>query len=340
MAQNYGLGRGLASLIPQKKQNASVKTDDESGKITAPKDDFNYFGASAPKGAPAASKSQSPFLSNVKPGAKPASDQKEADEIKNDNKSGLTEIDVALVMPNALQPRIKFDEEKLKELAASIKEHGIIQPITVCKNGNNFEIIAGERRFEAAKLAGLKKVPVIVRQVNDQQKLELAIIENIQRHDLNAIEEAKAYKKLMDDFEMEQEEIAAKVGKSRSVVANKLRLLNLPFDIQIGLIGEKITEGHAKAILAITDPEKQRALYDLIVKNNLTVRQTENKTKEVTVKTHKRNVAIDPETKEIEDELSGKLGTKVKLQKSGGGGKIIIEYYSKEELDAILEKIK
>lgn len=337
MAQNYGLGRGLASLIPQKRKSAD---EAENKTITEPKDDFNYFGASSvSKGAPMASKNQSPFSSGAKTPIKIVPSQKTADE-NGDNKSGLTEIDVALITPNALQPRIKFDEEKLKELAASIKEHGIIQPITVCKNGNNFEIIAGERRFEAAKLAGLKKVPVIVRQVNDQQKLELAIIENIQRHDLNAIEEAKAYKKLMDDFEMEQEEIAAKVGKSRSAVANKLRLLNLPFDIQIGLIGEKITEGHAKAILAITDPEKQRALYDLIVKNNLTVRQTENKTKEVTVKTHKRNVAIDPETKEIEDELSGKLGTKVKLQKSGGGGKIVIEYYSKEELDAILEKIK
>lgn len=326
MAQNYGLGRGLASLIPQKKQ---VPTGDaaakKSEKISAPREDFNYFGTA-------------PASGNPKPvSIKPASAKE--DNI-GDSKAGITEIDVALVIPNPHQPRIRFDEAKMKELAASIKEHGIIQPIVVSKNNGNYEIIAGERRFEAAKIAELKKVPVIVRDVTAQQKLELAIIENIQRHDLNPIEEAKAYKKLMEDFDLDQEEIAVKVGKSRSAVANKLRLLNLPFDIQVGMISEKITEGHAKAILAITDPEKQRALYDLIVKNNLTVRQAENKTKEVTVKTHIRNVAVDPAIKGIEDELSQTLGTKVKMTKSGGGGKIVIEYYSQEELDNILSKIK
>jgi ParB family chromosome partitioning protein len=326
MAQNYGLGRGLASLIPQKKQSAS-EAGNNTDKISKPKDDFNYFGASsAPESAP------SPFVSQS---AKPVS-------IKPDDniQTGVMEVDVSLIIPNPQQPRIRFDEVKMKELAASIKEHGIIQPLIVSKNNNSYEIIAGERRFEASKIAGLKKIPVIVREVTAQQKLELAIIENIQRHDLNPVEEAKAYKKLMEEFDLDQEEIAAKVGKSRSAVANKLRLLNLPFNIQIGLISEKITEGHAKAILAISNPEKQRALFELILKNNLTVRQTENKTKEVTVKTHKRNISVDPQIKQIEDELSGTLGTKVKLTKSGGGGKITIEYYSQEELDNILSKIK
>jgi ParB family chromosome partitioning protein len=311
MAQNYGLGRGLSSLIPQKR----ISPDEGDEKtIDKPKDDFNYFGAN-----------QKPTISSG--------------ENKTGN-GGVQEVDVSRIVPNPHQPRIRFDEAKLKELSSSIKEHGIIQPLTVSKSNGNYEIIAGERRFEAAKLAGLTKVPVIVREANDQQKLELAIIENVQRHDLNPVEEAKSFKKLIEEFDLSQEEISTKMGKSRSVVANKLRLLSLPLEIQIGLINEKITEGHAKAILAIDNPEKQRALYDLILKNNMTVRQTETKSKDVTVKTHQRTVQIDPEVKQIEDDLSQNLGTKVKLTKAGGGGKIVIEYYSKEELGNILNHIK
>ena len=316
MAQNYGLGRGLASLIPQKKQSTS---NPEDKPISEPKEDFNYFGA--------------------KPVTEKLAEPQPLAINKSDN-NGVQQVDLSLIIPNPHQPRHRFDELKLKELAASIKEHGIIQPLTVSKNNGGYEIIAGERRLEAAKIAGLTKVPVIVRDASEQQKLELSIIENIQRHDLNAIEEAKAMRKLSEEFDIDQEEIALKMGKSRSAVANKLRLLNLPIEIQKGLIEEKITEGHAKAILAIDNPEKQRALYDLIVKNNMTVRQTENKTKEVTVKTHQRNIVVDPAVKQIEDDLSQTLGTKVKLTKSGGGGKIMIEYYSQEELDNILSKIK
>ena len=316
MAQNYGLGRGLASLIPQKKQSTS---NPEDKPISEPKEDFNYFGA--------------------KPVTEKLAEPQPLAINKSDN-NGVQQVDLSLIIPNPHQPRHRFDELKLKELAASIKEHGIIQPLTVSKNNGGYEIIAGERRLEAAKIAGLTKVPVIVRDASEQQKLELSIIENIQRHDLNAIEEAKAMRKLSEEFDIDQEEIALKMGKSRSAVANKLRLLNLPIEIQKGLIEEKITEGHAKAILAIDNPEKQRALYDLIVKNKKTVRQTENKTKEVTVKTHQRNIVVDPAVKQIEDDLSQTLGTKVKLTKSGGGGKIMIEYYSQEELDNILSKIK
>lgn len=317
MAQNYGLGRGLASLIPQKRKPAGG-AENESNKITEPKEDFNYFGS-----IPASSQK----TGNVKIVQKTEGD-------------GQKELDISSIVPNPHQPRHRFDELKLKELAASIKEHGIIQPLVVSQNNGQYEIIAGERRFQAAKIAGLTKVPVIVREASEQQKLELAIIENVQRHDLNVIEEAKALKKLSEEFDMDQEEIALKMGKSRSAVANKLRILNLPVEIQKGLIEEKITEGHAKAILAIDNPEKQRALYDLILKNNMTVRQTENRTKEVTVKGHKRSIQIDPEVKQIEEELSGTLGTKVKLAKSGNGGRIIIDYYSQEELNNILEKIK
>lgn len=301
MSKNYGLGRGLASLIPPKK-------------INEPNKDFNYFG-----GASTANDSQ----------AEPAKDEK----------NNIKEVEIIKIIPNPHQPRINFDKEKLDDLAASIKEHGIIQPIIVSSKEGQFEIIAGERRFEAAKLAGLKAVPVIVREANEQQKLELAIIENIQRHDLNLIEEAQSYLKLAQDFDLSQEEISAKVGKSRSAVANKIRLLKLPVEIQKALMEGRINEGHAKAILALENPEKQRALFDLIIKNGMNVRQAEEKTKEVSVRTHKRVINIDPETKEIEDKLSNLLGTKVKLSKSKMGGRILIDYYSQEELDNLLQKI-
>lgn len=298
MANNYGLGRGLSSLIPQKK-------------ISQPQKDFNYFGASSAG----------------------------SDAQNTGGKNNVQEVEVVRIVPNPHQPRLRFDEEKLQELASSVKTHGVIQPLIVTKNGNQYEIIAGERRFQAAKIAGLAKVPVIVREVGEQQKLEWAIIENIHRHDLNPVEEAKAYLKLAQDFDLSQEEISRKVGKSRSAIANKMRLLNLPVEIQRALSEGRITEGHAKAILAIENPEKQRALFELILKNNLTVRQTESKTKEVSVRTHKRMVNIDPELKEMEEKLTGIFGTRVKISRSGEGGKIVIEYYSKEELDGILSKI-
>lgn len=312
-AQNYGLGRGLASLIPQKQKP-----------IAKPQDDFSYFGAKAnPSSIQAELKNKTTSI----------------DEPNIQNGNNVQEIELIRIVPNPHQPRLSFDGEKLQELANSIKEHGIIQPIVVTKNGNQYEIIAGERRFQAAKLAGLKTVPVIVREANEQQKLELAIIENVQRHNLNPIEEAKSYRKLEDDFDMNQEEVALKVGKSRSAVANKTRLLNLPVEVQKALIEEKITEGHAKAILALENPEKQRALYEMILKNNLTVRQTEDKTKEISVQTHKRVMHLDPETKNIIDKLTGALGTKVKISKSGTGGRILIDFYSDEELNNIVEKI-
>ena len=300
MAQNYGLGRGLSSLIPQKNK-----------KIDQPTEDFNYFG-----GKPQVDSSQNYASNNV------------------------LELDISSIIPNPNQPRKFFDEVKLQELADSIKEHGVIQPIIVSKSGGQYEIIAGERRFQASKIAGLKNVPVIIRDSDDQQKLELAIVENIQRENLNPIEEAKSYSRLVDEFGLTQDEVAVKLGKNRSSVANKIRLLNLPIEIQKALVEGKITEGHCKLLLAIPNPEKQRAFYELIIKNGLTVRQTEDKTKEVTVHSHKRNIVVDPETKSLEDDLVGILGTKVRIKKSGSGGQIVIEYYSKEELNNILGKIK
>lgn len=302
MAQNYGLGRGLSSLIPKKNYSS---------------------GSSQVQTAPSA---------NIT-----ASENKSAGfNIKG---KSIIEVDVNQIIPNPHQPRLYFNEEKLNELSASIKEHGVIQPLIVTQVGAGFELVAGERRFEAAKRAGLPKVPVIIREAGEKEKLELAITENVQRHDLDPIEEAKAYQKLVDEFEMSQEEVAMKMGKSRSAVANKIRLLGLPVEIQKAIISGEITEGHAKAILALSNQEKQRALFELIKKNGLTVRQVEAKAKEVSVKSHKRVINIDPEIKELENKLMGILGTKVKFSKSGRGGKIIIEYYSKEELDGILGRI-
>lgn len=295
MSQQFGLGRGLSSLIPNKQPDSSGATDFSQRTIGAD------------------------------------------DSIRGDKY--VIEVDVNQIVANPHQPRHQFDDEKLENLAQSIKMHGIIQPLIVSRNGNQYELIAGERRFQASQRIGLKKVPVIIRDASELEKLELAIIENVQRHDLNAIEEGKAYQKLIDDFQMSQEEVAVKMGKSRSLVANKIRLLSLPVEIQKGLIEGKITEGHAKAILSIPNAEKQRALYEMILKGNMTVRQVEDKTHEISVKPHKRASSKDPQVRELENTLVEKLGTKVRISKTGDGGKIVIEYYSQEDFNSLLEKL-
>jgi ParB family chromosome partitioning protein len=299
---NHGLGRGLASLIPQKNKSAAPN-------INTPQ---NF--------------SQEPT--------------KAAESLQDD----FLEVAVGKIATNPQQPRHHFDEKELQELADSIKEHGIIQPLVVTKIApEQYELIAGERRLKAAKLAGLAMVPVIVREeTGEKEKLELALIENIQRHDLNVLEEARAYKKLMEEFDLTQEDIAARVAKSRSAVANKIRLLNLPIEIQRALQEGKITEGHARSILALENPERQRALFEMILKENLTVRETEEKVKEVTVATHQRKLGSSgfvSEYKEKEEQMAGALGTKVKIKKAGKGGKIIIDFYSPEELENISSKL-
>lgn len=296
MAQQYGLGRGLASLIPPKKD------------------------APGSSGAPVF---QVPELSAVAlPGKNPE------------------EAPIDQIIPNPHQPRLNFDEKKLDELANSIREHGILQPLIVTRVEHGYELIAGERRLQAAKKVGLTTVPVIVRAAGEQEKLELAIIENIQRHDLNPIEEAKAYLRLTEEFHLSQEAVAEKMGKSRSVVANTLRLLTLPVEIQRAVAGGQLSEGHAKALLSIENSEKQRALFDLIIKDELTVRETEGKAREVSVRGHVRQQkAVTPELAAKEEWLTEQLGTKVKIQTSGKGGKITIEYYSPEELNSLLSRL-
>ena len=259
---------------------------------------------------------------------------------KTSNADEIHKIKVDNIVPNPNQPRYYFDGDNLKDLSESIKEHGIIQPIIVTKIGEDkFELIAGERRLQASKLVNKKTIPAIIRLATNQEKLEIALIENIQRHDLNPIEEAKAYKKLQIEFDLTQEEVAKKAGKSRSTIANTARLLDLPVEIQRGVIEEKITEGHARAILGLENPEKQRALYELILKNNLTVRATENKVKEVTVHTYKRKISTktDPHIQDLEDTIQQKLGTKVKINKKGVSGKITIDFFSEEEFNKIVK---
>jgi len=315
MAKQGGLGRGLASLIPQKGKKVIQNSQ-------------NYFGSDLSDGLEKdKSANQGTALA-----------KKKSFDLAL---KSIAEIPVEKIKANPYQPRKHFNEEKLQELAASIKEHGVLQPLVVSRSGSDqYELIAGERRLEASKIAGLEKVPAVIKEVNDQQKLEMAIIENIQRHNLNPIEEARAYKKLQDMAGMTQDEIAQRVGKSRSAVANTLRLLSLPIEIQKALEEGKITEGHARLILAVSGSEKQRALFELILKNELSVRETENKIREVGVVSHKRKLkAKDPEIAAKENWLEKQLGTKVRIKKTKGGGQILIDFYSEEELENILGKI-
>jgi len=246
-------------------------------------------------------------------------------------------LDITKIIPNPHQPRKKFNEQELMELADSITEHGVIQPLIVTKEGDNFILIVGERRLRASKLAGLREVPVIYRKTNENQKIEVALIENIQRKDLNALEEAAAYKKLIQDFSLSQEQVAKKVGKGRSTIANTLRLLSLPVEVKEGLREGKITEGHARAILALPTFEEQLALYGSILSGNLNVRQAEAKTK---VRNFSEKQDVDLHLKDLENNLSNSLNTKVSIQKKGAGGKIVIAYYSDEELEKIIHRIR
>ncbi|TES95038.1 ParB/RepB/Spo0J family partition protein [Patescibacteria group bacterium] len=262
-------------------------------------------------------------------------------EIKKAEGKTPDEIEINKIKPNPHQPRKHFDELTLSELAASIKEHGILQPLIVSKTDSGYELIAGERRLKAAKKIGLKTVPAIIRTPTEQQKLELSMIENIQRHNLNPIEEATAYQKLNDHFGMTHEQIAKKIGKSRASVTNTIRLLELPQEIQEGLEKEKISVSHAKVLLEIDDENRQFALYQKIVRQNLTVRELESEIKKPQKEPPKKTVRItNPELEALEDLLRTKLGTKVRIGPKLSKGKIEIEYYSKEELDEILRRIR
>jgi len=242
------------------------------------------------------------------------------------------------IMINPQQPRTSFSESALNDLAESIKQHGIIQPLVVTRKGQDFELIAGERRLRSAKLIGLKEVPVIVREEQDQKKLEIALIENLQRENLNPLETARAYQRLINEFNITQEETARRVGKARSSVANALRLLALPSAIQEALASGKISEAHAKYLLGLEGENKQLNMLKKILRQNLTVAETDKEIKRLGgTKLAKPKDYFD---RAREEELAEYLGTKVEIKRRGHGGQLLIDFYSEEELNEMLKKVK
>jgi ParB family chromosome partitioning protein len=266
---------------------------------------------------------------------------------QQDRRESIFDIEVAKIQTNPYQPRHEMEKKALDDLAESIRQHGILQPLIVTKNIREtnrgqeaeYQLVVGHRRLEAAKLAGLPTVPAIVRDSTAQQKLELALVENLQRADLNAIERAGAFKRLQEEFDLTHEEIAKKMGRSRESVTNTLRLLNLPDVIKQALSRGKISEGHARSIAGIKSPAAQAALYEEIIQNNLSVRQIEQRAREIFVQSHKRRVAFDPEIKKIVQKLEMFLGKKVQIKKSGVGGKLLVEFDNKDDLDGLMQKI-
>ncbi len=253
----------------------------------------------------------------------------------------FAEIELDSIRANPQQPRREFDDEGLRDLAASIKSKGVVQPIIVRKMDDGFELIAGERRLRATKMAGMERIPVFIADVKDgSEALELALIENLQREDLNPMEQAEGFQRLATKYDLTQEQIAERVGKSRAAVANTLRLMNLPRDVQISLSSGKITAGHARAILAFSDRERQVALWKKIINEGLSVRKAEQFAKKMTSPTAPAKTATRKPTyiTQIEERLRNTLGTHVRLHhRKGKGGKIEIEYYSDEDLDRLLE---
>ena len=263
--------------------------------------------------------------------------EKPQKNVKQETKEKSSEILLSQIRANQYQPRTSFDQKKLEELAESIKKHGVIQPVLVRKDGKGFELVAGERRFRAAKLAKLKKIPVVVSNISDVQSLEIAILENIQREDLNPLEVAKGYQRLKDEFGYTQEAVAKSVGKPRSSVANSLRLLTLSPKIQDEIDKGVISEGHAKVLLSV-DGVKAEQLLMRIISENLSVRDLEKQITESSPQTSKKEKKSRDELN-LESALSSRIGSKVTIEDKDGKGKMVIKYYSYEELDGIIEKI-
>ena len=263
--------------------------------------------------------------------------EKPQKNVKKETKEKSSEILLSQIRANQYQPRTSFDQKKLEELAESIKKHGVIQPVLVRKDGKGFELVAGERRFRAAKLAKLKKIPVVVSNISDVQSLEIAILENIQREDLNPLEVAKGYQRLKDEFGYTQEAVAKSVGKPRSSVANSLRLLTLSPKIHDEIDKGVISEGHAKVLLSV-DGVKAEQLLMRIISENLSVRDLEKQITESSPQTSKKEKKSRDELN-LESALSSRIGSKVTIEDKDGKGKMVIKYYSYEELDGIIEKI-
>ena len=300
-----GLGRGLDALFPEKTVQSKPKT-----------------------------------VKTVKEEKKVAVDTKKSSQQETSN--GERMMKISMIEPNREQPRKKFDEDALQELSESIKQYGILQPLLVSDKKDYYEIVAGERRWRAAKMAGLKEVPVVVKEFSTQEIVEISLIENIQREDLNPVEEAVAYKRLIDEFHLKQDEIAERVSKSRTAVTNSMRLLKLDSRVQQMMVDEMISAGHARAILAISDPEQQYNAAMKVFDEKLSVRETEKLVKSILTPTKKKPVVSNPTEdaiyESLEEKMKGITGTRVFIhRKKNNKGKIEIEYYSRDDLDRIID---
>ena len=300
-----GLGRGLDALFPEKTVQSKPKT-----------------------------------VKTVKEEKKVEVDTKKSSQQENSN--GERMMKISMIEPNREQPRKKFDEDALQELSESIKQYGILQPLLVSDKKDYYEIVAGERRWRAAKMAGLKEVPVVVKEFSTQEIVEISLIENIQREDLNPVEEAMAYKRLIDEFHLKQDEIAERVSKSRTAVTNSMRLLKLDSRVQQMMVDEMISAGHARAILSISDPEQQYNAAMKVFDEKLSVRETEKLVKSILTPTKKKPVVSNPTEdaiyESLEEKMKGITGTRVFIhRKKNNKGKIEIEYYSRDDLDRIID---
>jgi ParB family chromosome partitioning protein len=262
---------------------------------------------------------------------------------RHTNEAAIVEVAVGRVAPNPYQPRRRMDDGALEELASSIREHGVLQPILVMETIDGYQLVAGERRLRAARLAGLERVPALVRQLADRDQLEIALVENVQRSDLDPIDEATAYRQLVDEFGLTQDTVAGRVGKSRAAVANTMRLLDLHPDVQVAIAEGRLTEGHGRA-LGGRAVDGQAHVIGTIVDEGLSGRQTEELVRRLREPRAARSVAapatrLDPDLERVEEDLRQRLGTKVSLSRSRKGGRIVIEYYSDEELGRLYERL-
>lgn len=268
----------------------------------------------------------------------------EIENIVTDNKNRVIEIDLEEIIPNPDQPRTFFDEAEIEGLAESIRSVGLIQPIIVRQDAGKYVIVAGERRYRACKLCGMKKIKAIVIEADEEQNFTVALIENIQREDLNPIEEAKAYRLLINRFKLRQQDIAKKVGKDRTTITNALRLLNLPEEVQQGLIDKKITPGHAKVLLSIEDSDRLLKIYNEVIEKGISVRALEKMIEETSeaksISSEPKKQLKNAQIKKMEEELIARLGTKVEIKHSGNKGRIEISYYSLDDFERIIEKIR
>ena len=312
-----GLGKGLDSMIPILDSTATKK---KTGRTAIDKEALQNAAKEAHK------------------------HQKEKMEFEGKPGEQVQIVKLTKVEPSREQPRKQFDADALQELAESIKQYGLLQPILVQKKKDYYEIIAGERRWRAAKLAGLKEVPVVIKDYSPQEIMEVALIENIQREDLNPVEEAKAYQNLIKEYNLKQEEVAERVSKSRSAITNSLRLLKLSDDVLTLLMEEEISSGHARALLGLEDSEKQLEIAEKIAKDHLSVREVEKLVKNINQpakKTKKKELSNDFLYHDMEEKVKLKTGTKVRInRKSENKGKIEIEYYSQDDLEKILGYFK